>query len=90
LEANNIALTQRITQLDLYHLQQLPGAIGQSVYLPQGNVTVLCRAQVKRTVIQCDVGYALDDNPVLDAVVVFLQADLLSRQYADALDLAAS
>jgi hypothetical protein len=64
-------------------------AVADAVHLSQRNIAVLAHAQVKGAVIERDMGRALHHYPVLGALLMALQTELLAGVHAYALDLVA-
>ena len=89
LETHDVVLAEVGARLHLDDLQRHPARVGQPVHLSQRDVGRLVLAQHQHLVAVGDLGGAGDDDPVLGAVVVHLQAQGRARLDHDPLDLEA-
>ena len=89
LQPDNIIFTQIAAELNFNYFQRALRSVRQAMHLTAGNITVLPDLQIEFARIERYMRRALRHHPVLAAVLVFLQTDLLPRMNLDALDLGA-
>ncbi len=87
--AYNIVLTEIFARLHLDDLERNLAWVFQAMGLAEGDVGALVFSEQKGFTALSNLGRALDDDPVLGAVVVALQGEAAARLDSDALDLKA-
>src|SRR5262249_24121356 len=87
LEADDVVLAEVAARLHLDDLEVYLAGVGQAVRLAQRDVGALVLAEQDLLVAAGHLGGAGDDDPVLRAVVMHLQAQRGTRLDHDALDL---